>query len=103
MGFRQRARHVAHYLGDEGCHVGAVCPHHVSAQQGRLYQLMLTPPSSGTNLVQRRLLKATAIWVVCAFVGDELALFLICRPLSQYWAVPAEYGKSLLGIDSCSY
>ncbi|KAH6665592.1 hypothetical protein B0J14DRAFT_630007 [Halenospora varia] len=24
------------------------------------------------------------------FVGSELALFLVCRPLHQYWAVPAE-------------
>jgi len=45
--------------------------------------------TSGSNLVQKRLLKGVAVWVGCAFVGDELALFLICRPLNQYWAVPA--------------
>ncbi|KAH0829620.1 hypothetical protein FOPE_10419 [Fonsecaea pedrosoi] len=39
---------------------------------------------------QRRLLWGVVIWVCIAFVGDELALFTICRPLSQYWAVPAE-------------
>ncbi|OAL23369.1 hypothetical protein AYO22_06419 [Fonsecaea multimorphosa] len=39
---------------------------------------------------QRRLLWAVVAWVCCAFVGDELALFTICRPLSQYWAVPPQ-------------
>jgi hypothetical protein len=37
----------------------------------------------------RKLLWVVVVWVVCAFLGDELALFTICRPLSQYWAVPA--------------
>lgn len=49
--------------------------------------------TSGSNLVQRRMLKGAAIWVVLAFIGDELALFLICRPVNQYWAVPAANGK----------
>ncbi|EXJ81888.1 hypothetical protein A1O1_07953 [Capronia coronata CBS 617.96] len=39
---------------------------------------------------QRRSLWALTIWVVCAFLGDELSLFLICSPLSQYWAVPPQ-------------
>ncbi|OAP55803.1 hypothetical protein AYL99_09955 [Fonsecaea erecta] len=39
---------------------------------------------------QRRFLWAVSTWVCCAFVGDELALFTICRPLSQYWAVPPQ-------------
>ncbi|EXJ70787.1 uncharacterized protein A1O5_05777 [Cladophialophora psammophila CBS 110553] len=39
---------------------------------------------------QRKLLWAVVTWVCCAFVGDELALFTICRPLSQYWAVPPQ-------------
>lgn len=46
--------------------------------------------TSGSNLVQRRLLKGVAVWVVMAFIGDELALFLICRPVTQYWAVPPD-------------
>jgi hypothetical protein len=37
---------------------------------------------------QRKLLWGVVIWVCCAFLGDEIALFTICRPLSQYWAVP---------------
>ncbi|KAK5064594.1 hypothetical protein LTR84_000427 [Exophiala bonariae] len=40
------------------------------------------------GLRARKLLNGVMIWVVLAFIGDELALFLICRPLSQYWAVP---------------
>jgi uncharacterized membrane protein YiaA len=37
---------------------------------------------------QRKFLYALAVWVVCAFLGDEIALLTICRPVSQYWAVP---------------
>lgn len=44
-------------------------------------------------MVQRRLLKGAAVWVVIAFIGDELALFTICRPVNQYWAVPAANGE----------
>ena len=40
------------------------------------------------GLRQRKMLNGVIAWVCCAFIGDELALFLICRPLSQYWAVP---------------
>jgi len=40
------------------------------------------------GLMQRKILNGVIGWVVLSFVGDELALFTICRPLSQYWAVP---------------
>ncbi|KAM5442555.1 hypothetical protein MferCBS31731_002434 [Microsporum ferrugineum] len=40
------------------------------------------------GLRQQRLVKYLTIWVFLGFVGSELALFLICRPLSDYWAVP---------------
>ncbi|KAK5102372.1 hypothetical protein LTR70_000157 [Exophiala xenobiotica] len=40
------------------------------------------------GLMQRKILNGVIAWVVLSFVGDELALFTICRPLSQYWAVP---------------
>jgi len=40
------------------------------------------------GLMQRRALRAVVTWVVLSFVGDELALFTSCRPLSGYWAVP---------------
>lgn len=56
--------------------------------------VLYTRITSGSNLVQKRLLKGVAVWVALAFIGDELALFLICRPISQYWAVPAENRKS---------
>ncbi|OJJ45575.1 hypothetical protein ASPZODRAFT_17024 [Penicilliopsis zonata CBS 506.65] len=41
------------------------------------------------GLHQRRWINWCSIYVACGFVGTELSLFLICRPLSQYWAVPA--------------
>ena len=40
------------------------------------------------GLMQRKVLNGVIVWVCLSFVGDELALFTICRPLSQYWAVP---------------
>lgn len=38
--------------------------------------------------MQRKILNGVIVWVIISFVGDELSLFTICRPLSQYWAVP---------------
>ena len=43
---------------------------------------------------QRKFLYALVVWIVVAFVGDELALFTICRPVQQYWAVPPSNGES---------
>ncbi|KAL2871930.1 uncharacterized protein BJX67DRAFT_376782 [Aspergillus lucknowensis] len=40
------------------------------------------------GLHQRKWINYLAIYVAVGFVGVELALFLICRPLSNYWAVP---------------
>lgn len=40
------------------------------------------------GLMQRKILNGVIVWVIVSFVGDELALFTICRPISQYWAVP---------------
>ncbi|KAJ5948263.1 hypothetical protein N7466_001278 [Penicillium verhagenii] len=40
------------------------------------------------GLKQRKWINWIAIYVVVGFVGTELSLFLICRPLSAYWAVP---------------
>ncbi|KAL1959666.1 hypothetical protein VTO42DRAFT_1701 [Malbranchea cinnamomea] len=40
------------------------------------------------GLTQRRLVNYCAIYVGLGFVVSELCLFLICRPLSNYWAVP---------------
>lgn len=45
------------------------------------------------KLQHRRMLWAVSAWVCCAFLGDELSLFTICRPLSQYWAVPPKNRK----------
>ncbi|KAL5359071.1 hypothetical protein BJX96DRAFT_147722 [Aspergillus floccosus] len=40
------------------------------------------------GLKQRKWVNYLAIYVACGFVAVELSLFLICRPLSNYWAVP---------------
>ncbi|KAJ0425726.1 hypothetical protein BJY00DRAFT_157536 [Aspergillus carlsbadensis] len=40
------------------------------------------------GLRQRKWVNYLAIYVALGFVAVELALFLICRPLSNYWAVP---------------
>ncbi|PGH00654.1 hypothetical protein AJ80_09145 [Polytolypa hystricis UAMH7299] len=40
------------------------------------------------GLQQQRLINYCAIYVALTFVASELTLFLICRPLSNYWAVP---------------
>ena len=40
------------------------------------------------GLRQRRYVNYLAIYVGLGFVATELSLFLICRPLSNYWAVP---------------
>ena len=40
------------------------------------------------GLSQKRLIHYLAIYVACGFVATELSLFLICRPISNYWAVP---------------
>ncbi|KAB8230093.1 uncharacterized protein BDW43DRAFT_286747 [Aspergillus alliaceus] len=40
------------------------------------------------GLRQRKWVNYLAIYVGLGFIGCELSLFLICRPLSNYWAVP---------------
>lgn len=40
------------------------------------------------GLRQRKWINYIAIYVAIGFVATELSLFLICRPLSNYWAVP---------------
>lgn len=40
------------------------------------------------GLHQRRWINWLAIYVGLGFIATELTLFLICRPLSNYWAVP---------------
>ncbi|KAI9847702.1 MAG: hypothetical protein M1837_001950 [Sclerophora amabilis] len=43
--------------------------------------------SQGTK--HRKFITALSVYVALSFVGSQLALFLSCRPLAQYWAVPA--------------
>jgi hypothetical protein len=45
------------------------------------------------GLKQRRWINYIAIYVGIGFVATELSLFLICRPLSDYWAVPTSNCK----------
>ncbi|CBF88647.1 uncharacterized protein ANIA_00857 [Aspergillus nidulans FGSC A4] len=40
------------------------------------------------GLPQRKWVNYLAIYVALGFIAVELSLFLICRPLSNYWAVP---------------
>lgn len=40
------------------------------------------------GLSQERLVKYLTVWVALGFIGTELSLFLICRPLHNYWAIP---------------
>ncbi|KAI9932133.1 hypothetical protein AWENTII_010462 [Aspergillus wentii] len=40
------------------------------------------------GLRQRRWINYVAVYVGVGFVAVELSLFLICRPLTNYWAVP---------------
>lgn len=42
------------------------------------------------GLKQRKWINWIAIYVALGWVATELSLFLICRPLSQYWAVPTD-------------
>ncbi|PVH90026.1 hypothetical protein DM02DRAFT_665657, partial [Periconia macrospinosa] len=42
------------------------------------------------GLKQKKLVIACAVYTGLGFIGTELALFLSCRPLNQYWAVPTE-------------
>ncbi|KAH6665186.1 hypothetical protein B0J14DRAFT_522404 [Halenospora varia] len=42
------------------------------------------------GLKQRKWVQWVAYYTVVSFVGSELALYLVCRPIHQYWAVPAE-------------
>lgn len=63
------------------------------------------------GLRQRKWINYIAIYVAIGFVVSELTLFLICRPLSNYWAVPTPNCKdddtSVRGLktdisDQCS-
>jgi hypothetical protein len=40
------------------------------------------------GLKQRKWINYIAIYVAIGFVATELSLFLICRPITNYWAVP---------------
>ena len=40
--------------------------------------------------MQKRILNAVIVWVSLSFVGDQLALWTICLPVTQYWAVPVQ-------------
>ncbi|PYH45815.1 uncharacterized protein BP01DRAFT_356453 [Aspergillus saccharolyticus JOP 1030-1] len=43
------------------------------------------------GLRQRKWVNYLAIYVALGFVATELSLFLICRPIQNYWAVPTPY------------
>ena len=58
------------------------------------------PISEG--LRQRQYFNWLAVFIGAGFIGSELALFTICRPLNQYWAVPTSDRMSTPTISLCS-
>ncbi|KAJ5458627.1 hypothetical protein N7475_010015 [Penicillium sp. IBT 31633x] len=42
------------------------------------------------GLKQKRWINYLSVYVALGFVVTELSLFLICRPLTEYWAVPTD-------------
>lgn len=45
------------------------------------------------GLRQRKWINYIAVYVALGFVATELSLFLICRPITEYWAVPTDNCK----------
>lgn len=87
MGVRVGALIPAGYLGNERMHVDYLCPYHVCFSSMLIgNEFVLTKDSEG--LRQRLWINLLAIYVGLGFIATELSLFLICRPLSNYWAVP---------------
>lgn len=41
-----------------------------------------------SGLSKKRLVNYLSVYVVLGFIGSELALFLTCIPIQNYWAVP---------------
>ncbi|OJK04472.1 uncharacterized protein BO95DRAFT_352671 [Aspergillus brunneoviolaceus CBS 621.78] len=54
------------------------------------------------GLRQRKWVNYLSIYVALGFVATELSLFLICRPIHNYWAVPTPYGKSSSAKIACT-
>lgn len=52
------------------------------------------------GLSQERLVLYLTVWLGLGFVGTELALFLTCRPLHLYWAIPppVDQRRSILSL-----
>ena len=42
------------------------------------------------RLPHQLIIKCTAVYAACGFVAVEMAWFLTCRPLNQYWALPVK-------------
>ena len=52
---------------------------------GSIWKLIV----SSAQLKQAKLINVVFIWVVLGFIATQLALFINCRPFSDYWSVPA--------------
>ena len=85
MGFCIRTFLSPRDLRHESMYAGYICP-----QTLNLDLTFLTRE----GLRQRKWVNYLAVYVALGFVANELSLFLICRPLSNYWAVPTPYGQS---------
>lgn len=73
------------HLGFESMHAGDLCAYHVCGIS--VYSLFFSLTINSEGLKQKRWINYVAIYVVLGFVATELSLFLLCRPLSHYWAV----------------
>jgi hypothetical protein len=49
------------------------------------------------GLKERFAVKLLAGYVALGFIGTEVAMFALCRPYNQYWAVPPN------DIDQCAF
>jgi hypothetical protein len=89
MGFCVGALVCSGHLGDEGLHAGDLLPYHVGLLFWRLSsKVRLTWFLQSEGLNARKWVTYLSVYVALGFVAVELSLFLICRPLSNYWAVP---------------
>lgn len=76
-------------LGSESMHASDLRSYHVRRTPTESLPVFpLTANSEG--LKQKRWINYLSVYVALGFVVTELSLFLICRPLTEYWAVPTD-------------
>lgn len=89
MGFCVGTLVCSSHLGDEGLHAGDLFPYHVGLHFWCLsLKVRLIRFLHSDGLKARKWVTYLSVYVALGFLAVELSLFLICRPLSNYWAVP---------------